>query len=301
MPSRTAIFVSAFLVNILAGLPLAMVAHGEPADAEGCLSAPWGDAPAGSHWRYHVDHVNKRNCWYLRRQGSEQSEALPQTQNSTAAPKSSTPPSPPAKPTISDARAELRPQSAREPANSPPANVAGNPANAAVNETGPANGPVWNATAAVATRWPDLSAAAAGSVPSAAPATTTAANDTPQLPADPAQAILPSIPFAHLSVPVRRETIWTLIAAIIGALACAGMAALFSRRGRTRRLRRRVAHSARGSVSETTDDDRIILSDHPYPDKADYRPRFGRSVGAAAASNGRKREFASSGARYARR
>jgi len=292
MPSRTAIFVSAFLVNILAGLPLAMVAHGEPAAAEGCLSTPWGDAPAGSHWRYHVDHVNKRNCWYLRRLGSEQSEALPQ--DSAAAPKSGTPPSPPAKPTISDARAELRPQSAREPANSPPANVASNPSNTAVNETGPANASVSNATAAVATRWPDLPATS--SVPNSAPATTTAVNDAPQPSVDPSRAILPSIPFTRLSVPIQSGTIAGLIAATIVALA---FAALFAKRRGIRLVRRRVAKSARGSLWETTDDDRIVLSDHhPNPDGRGYR--FARGV-PSAASTRRARELARRPPRHASR
>jgi hypothetical protein len=289
MPGRTAKFVSAILVNILAGLLLTTVARAEPAAAEGCLSSPWGDAPAGSQWRYHIDHANKRNCWYLRRQGGEQAEASPQ--NSAAAPKASAPPSPPAKPSIVDARAELRQQAVRESASSPPANVVGNP----INSASSANTSVSNGTATVATRWPDLPAA--GSPPNTAPA----ANDVPQASADAAQAIVPSIPFARFSVPMRPQTFWSLIAATLGAFAFAGIAALISRRGRTRRLRRRMAKSARGPLRETTDDDSIILSDQPYPDVRDYRPRFGRSAGAAAASSVRARESASRAPRYARR
>jgi hypothetical protein len=286
MPRRTAKFVSAILVNILAGLLLTTVARAEPAAAEGCLSTPWGDAPAGSQWRYHIDHANKRNCWYLRRQGGEQAEALPQ--NSAAAPKASAPPSPPAKPSIVDARAELRQQAARESASSPPANVVGN----SINSASSANTSVSNGTATVATRWPELPAAGSPR---------NAANDVAQVSSDAAQAIVPSIPFAHLSVPMRPQTFWSLIAAIIGAFAFAGIAALISRRGRTRRLRSRMAKSTRGPLRETTDDDRIILSDQPYPDVRDYRPRFGRSAGAAAASSVRARDSASRAPRYARR
>jgi hypothetical protein len=292
MPSRTAKLVSAILVNILAGLLLTTVARGEPAAAEGCLSTPWGDAPAGSQWRYHIDHVNKGKCWYLRRLGGEQSEALPQ--NTAAAPKVSAPPSPPAKPSVVDARAELRQQAVREPAGIPSVNAAGNPADSASS----ANTPVANGAAAVATRWPDLPAA--GSPPNAAPAAT-AANDVAQTSGDPAQAIVPSIPFAHISVPMRPQTFWSLVAATIGALAFAGIAALISKRGRARRLRRRVTRSTRRPIWETTDDDRIALSDHPNPDSRDYRPRFGRSAGAAAASSVRARESASRAPRYARR
>jgi hypothetical protein len=289
MSSRTAKFVSAILVNILAGLLLTTVACSEPAAADGCLSTPWGEAPAGSQWRYHVDHVNKRNCWYLRRQGGEQSEALPQ--NTAAAPKASAPPSPPAKPSIVDAHAELRQQAVRELAGNPPVNATGNPANSASS----ANTSVWSGAATVATRWPDLPAA------SSLPNATTAANDVAQASANPAQAIVPSNPFAHLSVPMRPQTFWSLVAATIAALAFAGLAALISKRGRARRLRRRVARTTRRPTWETTDDDRIVLSDHPYPDKRDYRPRFGRSAGAAAASSVRARESASRAPRHARR
>ncbi len=288
MTRRTAKFLSAILVNILAALLLTTVARGEPAAADGCLSSPWGEAPAGSQWRYHIDHANKRNCWYLRHQGGEQAEASPQ--NSAAAPKASAPPSPPAKPSIVDAHAELRQQAVREPASGPPVNAIGNP----INSASSANTSVSNGAAPVATRWPDL--LAASSPPNAAPA----ANDVAQA-ADPAQAILPSIPFAHLSVPMRPQTFWSLIAATIGAFTFAGIAALISRRGRTQRLRRRMAQSTRGPLRETTDDDRIILSDQPYPDVRDYRPRFGRSAGAAAASSMRARQSASRAPRYARR
>jgi hypothetical protein len=291
MPGRTAKFVSAVLVNILAGLLLTTVAHGEPAAAEGCLSTPWGEAPAGSQWRYHIDHVNKGKCWYLRRQGGEQSEALPQ--NTAAAPKASAPPSPPAKPSVVDARAELRQQAVREPAGGPPVNATGNPAGSASSASTSAS----NGAATVATRWPDLPAA---SPPNAAPAAA-AANDVAQTSADPAQAIVPSIPFAHISVPMRPQTFWSLVAATIGALAFAGIAALISKRGRARRLRRRVTRSTRRPIWETTDDDRIVLSDHPSPDSRDYRPRFGRSAGAAAASSVRARESGSRAPRYARR
>ena len=293
MPGRAAKFVSATFVNILAGLLLATVARGEPATAEGCLSAPWGDAPAGSHWRYHIDHVNKRNCWYLRNEGGGISETLPQT--------SSAAPPPPAKPSVADAHAELRPQALRDetPAPSPPAAIADNPAGAASNETGSsASAPVRNATAAVATRWPDLPPAT--SVPQAAPAPATPTNDVRQPVADPAQAIIPSIPLAHWSMRIRPETFPTLIAAALGALAFAGAAAFIARRTRSRRLRGRIAQSARGPIWETTDDDRIILSDQPYQDNREYRPRFARGVGSAAAAS-RKPKLARRAPRYAQR
>jgi hypothetical protein len=261
MSRRPANFVPAILASILVGVSLATMARGEPANVEDCLSSPKAETPAGSHWRYRIDHANKRNCWYLRSDGGGLAQALPQ--NSPADPP------PAAKPSISDARAELRPQAIRQdnPVVSPPAN-------AASNETSSANAPVWNATAALATRWPDLPAAV--SVPTEAPAAapTVATSDATSAPT-------PSTPFAYLSAPVRPEMIPTVFAAIVGAVAFAVTAAFLSRR--RRRLRVPKVRSARGPVWETTDDDRIVLSDYPSMDNREYRPRFARSVGNAPA------------------
>ena len=270
MPRRTATIVPAILVGILAGISLATMARGEPANPDDCLSSPKAETPPGSHWRYHTDHANKRNCWYLRRDGGGVAQAVPQS--SPAAPP------PAAKPSIADARAELRPQAIREdnPVASPPTT------NTAGNETSPANTSVWDATAAVATRWPDLPAVS--STPPAAPAAAAPASDaTPSdvtlASADPA----PSSPFAYLSMPVRPEMIPTVFAAIAGALAFAAAAALMSRR--RRRLRVPKVRSARGPIWETTDDDRIVLSDYPSMDNRDYRPRFARGAGSATAAS----------------
>jgi hypothetical protein len=262
MPRRPANIVPAILVSILAGVSLATMARGEPANVEDCLATPKAETPAGSHWRYHIDHANKRNCWYLRRDGGGISQVLPQSSPAT--------PPPAAKPSIADARAELRPQAIREetPVVSPPANTAG-------SETSSANAPVWNATAAVATRWPDLPAAVSVATAAPAAAPVVPASDATPAPADPA----PSNPFTYLSAPVRPEMIPIVFVAIAGALAFAGAAALMSRR--RRRVRVPNARSARGPIWETTDDDRIVLSDYPSTDKKDYRPRFARSVGSA--------------------
>jgi hypothetical protein len=262
MSRRPANIIPAILASFLVGVSFATMARGEPASVEDCLSSPKAETPPGSHWRYRIDHPNKRNCWYLRRDGGGLAQALPQS-NPAAPP-------PAAKPSISDARAELRPQAIREdnPVVNPPTNAAG-------NETSSANASVWNATAAVATRWPDLPAAV--SVPAAAPAPVApipVSNVTPSS-ADPAK----SPPFAYLSAPVRPDKIPTVFVAIAGALAFATGAALVSRR--RRRLRIPKVRSARGPVWGSTDDDRIVLSDYPSVDNKDYRPRFARGVPSA--------------------
>jgi hypothetical protein len=285
MPSRAAKFISAVFVNILAGIPLATMTHGQTAAADNCLSGPNGETPPGSHWRYRIDHANKRNCWYLRRADGAVSQAAPQ--NSEPSPSSIT------KPSVADAHAELpvRPSKEDTPLASPPTTASG-------NEASSANGSVWNATAAVATRWPELPPAF--SIPKAAASTAAPANDVMQSSAEPAPVAAASASVADLSMPIRPEMIPTLFAATAGALAFAGAAALISRRRRTR-LRRRKAQSARGPVSEMTDDDRINLSDYPSLDIRDYRPRFARSARGAAPPNDRAAEFASRAPRYARR
>jgi hypothetical protein len=261
MPRQTAKILPAILAGILAGVSLATMARGETTNAEGCLTSPTAETPPGGHWRYRIDHVNKRNCWYLRQEGGGLSQALPQNSPSAV-------PSPPPKPSLADAHAELRPQAREDnPVISPPANTAGNQANSA-------NTPVGNTTAAIATRWPDLPAA---SVPNTTVAAAAPASDTTQPPADLPEAASA----ADLPASIQPEIIPTLIAATIGALAFAGIAALISRRYRTR-LRRR---KARAPIWETTDDDRIVLSDYPSMDNRDFQPRFARSAGGAAAAS----------------
>jgi hypothetical protein len=286
MPSRTAKFVSAVFVSILVGIPLVTIAYGQTAAADSCLSGPTGETPPGGHWRYRIDHANKRNCWYLRLEDGEVSQAVPQNSRPS--------PSPVAKPSVADARAELRPQQAvREDTRtvSPPSNAAGNDASSA-------NPSVWNVTAAVATRWPTLPPAFA--MPKAAASTASPASDVTQSSADPAPVAAPSAPHASLSMPIRPEMIPTLFAATVGALAFAGAAALIARRRRMR-IRRRKVRSARAPVWETTDDDRIILSDQLSSYGRDYRPRFARSARGVGPSKDRATDFASRAPRYARR
>jgi hypothetical protein len=277
MPKRTAKFASAVFVNILAGILLATMARGETATtADSCLSAPNAETPPGSHWHYRIDHANKRNCWYLRAEGGGASQAVPQ----------SAPQAPPsaAKPSVADAHAEIRARAGREdsPAVSPPANA---PASTAW----PATPAPATATAAVATRWPELaatrSASNGGSVaasPSSNPPQASASLPTA------AAAIADSLP------PIQSNKIPALIAAAVGALAFASSTAAFiARRARTRRPRHRKMVHGRAPIWETTDDDRIFLSDHPPSGNRDYRPRFARGAGSTRGKGDRKTEFTS--------
>ena len=272
MSRRAARIASAIFVNILAGSPLVMLAHAEPVTADNCLATPKNETPAGSHWFYRVDHVNKRNCWYLRREDGGVAQAAPQPSQAAPAPP------PAAKPSLADARAELRPQAAvREENPAPPFPTdAAHPVGAAGGNTGSASPSVWNATAAVATRWPEPSPAS--SVSKSAAATPDPAANVAQ--ADAAAPAAASPAASVVDLPIHPEMVPIAIAATTGALLIAGLAAFFSKRFRGR-VRRRKASTARGPIWETTDDDRIVLSDYPAANDREYRPRFARGVASA--------------------
>ena len=295
MPSHATKFAAAIFVNVLASLPLVMMARGETTTAQSCLSAPGSETPAGGHWRYRVDHLNKRNCWYLHRADGV-AQALPQSSPRASAQPAQTPVQA-TKPSVADAHAELRSRAANDD------NAAATPpANPAANETSPASPPVWNAeptVATVATRWPELPPAY--QMPRVESAAASSADNTTaqQTPAETPQATAQPAAFGYFSLPIRSETIPTLLAAILGALAFGSGAALISRRMEQTRRLRRVTKSTAAPLSETTDDDRIILSD--IPDMADYRPRFGRDFRASAVVDDRDQEFVRRAPRYAHR
>jgi len=289
MPSRITKFVSAIAAHVLASLPLAMTAHAEPVPADSCLSAPGSPTPAGNHWHYRIDRTSKRNCWYLRRADAS-SRSVPQQTNPQQASVQppQTGPAPAAKPSVADAHAELRATNENNaPTNAPPSG------------TDAASASLFNATPVVATRWPELPPARQMPAASPAPASTVvAANTTPQAPAE-------SVPAAaepatsYFSLAWGSETILTLIAAALGAMAFAGAAALIFRQ--LNKTRGRAIQSTRSPIWEMTDDDRILLSDHPSVDQAEYRPQFARNVPAARNTDDDVEEFDHRPLRYARR
>jgi hypothetical protein len=271
MPERTVKLVLAIFAGIVAGTLLTTSSRSETATPEDCLSSPKGDAPQGTHWYYRIEHGTKRHCWYLRGQTERVSQAAPQNILPPARP--AAPPAPPPNPAAqhspADARAELSPQPVREglptPAQPAPANDAARPAVSDANTS----------SAVVASRWPDPS----GAEPPASlePANSNSASNVPvdstTSPAPVDQAVIPDDADAS---PHRDRGIMPLLVAILGALALA--AAIILRLGRPRRLQPRKVRVRRGPTLETTDDDRIVLSDHPLTGAHMRRPRFARSV-----------------------
>jgi len=54
----------AAIAAVLVPFAVTIVPDG-PARAADCLAGPNGAAPAGSHWYYRTDRVQKRKCWYV--------------------------------------------------------------------------------------------------------------------------------------------------------------------------------------------------------------------------------------------
>jgi hypothetical protein len=277
MPERAVKFVSAILAGILAGTTLARPSHAETPAPDDCLLSPKGETPQGSHWYYRIEHGTERHCWYLR-EGERLSQSSPQNILPPAKPPAPLAPAvPPANPapqrSLADAHAELALQQGRGDglAAAPPAAVV------RAGETARSDGSAESASpaAALPSRWPDTF----GAIPpsSQQPANSNSASNTPPdstvSPAPVDAAVIPAD--AESSSPGERG-IMPLLVAIFGAITLA--AAIIVKLGRPRRLRPRTVRRRRGPIWETTDDDRIVLSDQPVTNAYMRRPRFARSI-----------------------
>jgi hypothetical protein len=110
MSNRMGNFLAALLVDALASVALVVAMDGAAHAADNCLSGPKGAAPKGSHWYYRIDHVTKRNCWYVRAEGEK--PVAPQNSSLTqASPQAETP----LQPSIANARAEASPADIGQP------------------------------------------------------------------------------------------------------------------------------------------------------------------------------------------
>ena len=284
MPNRSARFASAVLASILAGAPLTTTSHGETVAADDCLAGPKGPTPTGSHWYYRIEHPTKRHCWYLREEGDKLSQTAPQNTSPSARPP---PPEAetPMQQSVANAHAELPAQPYRNDAPNPavPANAAG--LNDALRaNASDANGPL----SVVASRWPEPSGVSPSSVPR--PGTGKVAANTPANVVAAAPPVVAPVTLATADTSQSPPgSIPMLLAAVAGALALAGIAAgLFFKFGRAQRGRVR-AH--RGPIRDTTDDDRIALSDQQGAHVLPHRARVSRRFGEARDPSDRTAEF----------
>src|ERR1700716_2141387 len=228
MSNRTAKFISAIFVSLLAGALLTTVSHGAvPAAADDCLSGPKGQTPSGGHWYYRIDRATKRHCWYV----GDEKEKL-----SRVAPKNSAPSAEAVSPrketatqrSIADAHAELPlPQTRVEQETSvtPWQPTPATAANAASVENNPrANARDVNTRLSViASRWPEQS----GVSSSASPGPTT--GDSGELvqsnsDAAPSSAVAEvTLAAADASSEKQPGSIQMLLTVIAGALTFAGL------------------------------------------------------------------------------
>jgi hypothetical protein len=236
MPVRTAKFVSALFVSLIAGASFITASHSAPApdEADKCLAGPKGTAPQGSHWYYRVERGTKRHCWYVGEEKEKVARAAPAISSASADPASSIPTkNAGTQKAIADARAELpSPQTQNEPGTSitgqraaaPAANAAGTDANQRGNarDTNPQSSAQ---SSLIASRWPESLGVSPSASPAPAPATEQlAAADQPDAVEAPAPAIAPvTLAAADSSTARQTGSIQTLLIVIIGALSLAGL------------------------------------------------------------------------------
>lgn len=78
MPKRTYSFGPAILVILLAAALLGPRAGLAQEAADNCVTKPGADALPGSHWYFHFDRANHRQCWYLGPEGVKAVETAAQ-------------------------------------------------------------------------------------------------------------------------------------------------------------------------------------------------------------------------------
>jgi hypothetical protein len=223
MANRAAKFVSALFVTVLAGLPLTAVSQSAPSTEEDCLSAPKGAAPQGQHWYYRLERGTKRQCWYLREEGSRAAQEGTRAMQSTQPAANAQNAASSAPRSVQDARAELttppaaiRDAAVSSPTQSPAVAPAGSQRPDLVADSSvPQSSPT--------TRWADASGATSPPAPQAAP-------DAPEADAQPAPNASPSPPAAPMTpaiaeAPAIRPTgsLPTLMLVVGGALSLAGI------------------------------------------------------------------------------
>jgi hypothetical protein len=250
MSNRSVKFAPALLAGVVAGASLATMTDlraqvittaaeaATPvtqAAADGCLSAPQGATPSGSHWYYRIDRVTKRQCWYLREESDTADDKF-----ARAAPPASAPASAPEEPaapqqrtitrkSIADARAEWISQPRAEP--SPPARVertaaAAAPAPVVQNSPRAAMPNVLAPAPLSSMRWNDAPTTRSLATPTGLQVA--AANPTASQPPQAEQVQQPAVdqiaPIAAEAAPAKpKASLQKLLLVIAAALALAGL------------------------------------------------------------------------------
>jgi hypothetical protein len=226
MSIRSAKFVAALLVSVLAGASFAAVAENGTGNgtkaADNCLAKPQGAAPAGSHWYYHLDRGTKRQCWYIGEEKNKAARTAP-PQDTSSPPSeaaNAVPPqqNPPVSKSVADAHAEW---SSPQSSVAPDAGATGAiPASDNDQRTTAPDGPQ---SSAVASRWPDASEANSSNNPQLA-AADLAASPQANATAPPEPAASPvALTVADSSLAKPSGSTQTLLMVMASALAFAGL------------------------------------------------------------------------------
>jgi hypothetical protein len=299
MPNRTAKFASAIFAGLLAGTPLTTISHSAAAAEDECLSGPNDKMPGSGHWYYRIDRATKRHCWYQREEGAKPSQiALPNSAASArpVAPKSA----PAAQRSIADAHAELPWQSRIEqprrdrlvPAISADAAVGeidtdvkppvadGQQSNVVSrwlgrSDTDPSNNPIFLTSPTPL----------AGPLPNGpAPISPVANKDDPDTNASAVPSTQPLPPpaagqFAATDLSSPTRSVQTLLAAILGALALAGVMgrAIFKFVG-PRSPAKLKGRKRRSAIWKSADGGRAASNVYPGADALPPRPDFPRDL-----------------------
>jgi hypothetical protein len=276
------------------GTPLTTISHSAAATEEECLSGPNDKTPGGGHWYYRIDRSTKRHCWYRRDEG----EQLSPSNSAASARPIAAKPAPAAQRSVADAHAELPWQSRIEQPRRDRL-VPAVTADAALGEINPdvkppvAQGQQPN----LVSRWLGRSdadpsnnpifltspAPLAGPLPNGAVPISPAANkDDPDTNAN---AVPPTQPspaagqFAAADLSSPTHSVQMLLAAILGALALAGVM------GRTifkfvgpRSPAKRKGSNHRRAIWKSTDGGRTTSNAYPGADALPPRPDFPRDL-----------------------
>jgi hypothetical protein len=190
---------------------------------------------------------------------------------------------------VANARAELPAQTYRNEVPNPvlPANAAG------LNDILRANAPDANAPlSVVASRWPEPSGVSSASDPRLATGNLAANTPANAIAGPPPAVAAVTLATADSSSQNQLGSIPTLLAAIVGALALAGIAAsLLFKFGRASHPRSGAVRAPRGPIRESTDDDSIALPDHRSAHVFPRRGPISRGFGEASDPNDRIAEF----------
>jgi hypothetical protein len=289
MSSRTAKFVSAVFASFLIGTPLATLSHSAARAADDCLAGPKKDqTPQGGHWYYRVDHASKRNCWYLGEEREKLSQITAPKRSQSAQPASPKPETT-VQPSIADAHAELPPQTRIDARNRDDAFAPAMPAKPAVGENSDMLG-AETGRSIVASRWPDSSAASPASDPVPSKRDVVASvNSAPQI--QPAIQTAGQFAAADLSSETQTYSVPMQLAALMGALALAGiLGSVIFRFGSPRGPQARIRDTG-GATWDSTDDDSILLSAHPAADALPHRRGFARDLHRVGGRSDRIAEF----------